>query len=86
MTRPIDLYYWPKLNSRKVSIALEEMGMPYVTKLIELTKGERFEPKLETISLNRRMPAIVDPDVPDGALVSIFESGAIPQYLARNSG
>ncbi len=82
----IDLYYWPTPNGWKISIALEEMGLPYTTRLVDIRKGEQFEPDFLRISPNNRMPAIVDPDGPDGEPVSIFESGAILMYLARKSG
>jgi glutathione S-transferase len=86
MTSPIDFYYWPTPNGWKISIALEEMGLPYTVKPLNITKGEQFEPAFLSISPNNRMPAIVDLDGPDGAPVSVFESGAILQYLARKSG
>lgn len=86
MTKPIDLYYWPTPNGWKVSIALEEMGLPYTTHLVDIGKGEQFDPEFLKIAPNNRMPAIVDPDGPDGEPVSIFESGAILQYLARKTG
>lgn len=82
----IDLYYWPTPNGWKISIALEEMGLPYQVKLINISKGEQFAPEFLKIAPNNRMPAIVDPDGPDGAPVSVFESGAILQYLARKTG
>jgi GSH-dependent disulfide-bond oxidoreductase len=85
MASEIDLYYWPTPNGWKISIALEEMGLPYRLKLVNIGAGEQFEPEFERISPNHRMPAIVDPDGPDGAPVSIFESGAILQYLARKT-
>ncbi|WP_417248008.1 glutathione S-transferase N-terminal domain-containing protein [Celeribacter sp.] len=83
---PIDLYFWPTPNGWKISIALEEMGLDYKTHFVDIGKGEQFEPDFLKISPNNRMPAIVDPDGPDGAPVSIFESGAILQYLARKTG
>lgn len=83
---PIDLYYWPTPNGWKVSIALEEMGLPYETHLINIGAGDQFAPDFLKISPNNRMPAIVDPDGPDGAPISIFESGAILMYLARKTG
>ena len=83
---PIDLYYWPTPNGWKVSIALEEMGLAYDTHLINIGAGDQFKPDFLAIAPNNRMPAIVDPDGPDGAPVSIFESGAILQYLARKTG
>ncbi|WP_420584329.1 glutathione S-transferase N-terminal domain-containing protein [Ruegeria sp.] len=82
----IDLYFWPTPNGWKASIALEEMGLPYTTHLINIGKGDQFDPAFLDISPNNRMPAIVDPDGPDGAPVSVFESGAILMYLARKTG
>ncbi len=84
--QPIELYYWPTPNGWKVSIALEEMGLPYVMKPVNIGAGEQFKPDFLAISPNNRMPAIVDPDGPDGQPVSVFESGAILQYLARKTG
>lgn len=86
MTHPIELYYWPTPNGWKVSIALEEMGLPYNLNLIDIGAGDQFAPEFLKIAPNNRMPAIVDPDGPDGAPISIFESGAILQYLARKTG
>lgn len=82
----IALFYWPTPNGWKISIALEEMGLPYTTHLIDIGAGDQFAPEFLRISPNNRMPAITDPDGPDGAPVSIFESGAILQYLARKTG
>lgn len=86
MTNPIDLYYWPTPNGWKISIALEEMDLPYNLHLINIGAGEQFAPDFLKIAPNNRMPAIIDPDGPDGAPISIFESGAILQYLARKTG
>jgi len=86
MTRPIDLWYWPTPNGWKVSIALEEMGLPYELKPVNIGRGEQFEPAFQAISPNGRMPAIIDPDGPSGQPLSIFESGAILQYLGLKSG
>ncbi|NSX54403.1 glutathione S-transferase N-terminal domain-containing protein [Parasulfitobacter algicola] len=86
MADPIDLYYWPTPNGWKVSIALEEMGLPYTTHLVDIGAGDQFKPDFLAIAPNNRMPAIVDPDGPDGTPVSLFESGAILQYLARKTG
>lgn len=86
MADPIELYYWPTPNGWKVSIALEEMSLDYNLNLINIGKGEQFEPDFLKIAPNNRMPAIVDPNGPDGAPISIFESGAILQYLARKTG
>jgi GST-like protein len=76
----------PTPNGWKIAIALEEFGLPYTTHLINIGAGEQFAPEFLKISPNNRMPAIVDPDGPDGAPISIFESGAILQYLARKTG
>jgi GST-like protein len=86
MTSPIDLYFWPTPNGWKVSIALEEMELPYETHLIDIGAGDQRRPGFLAISPNGRMPAITDPEGPDGRPISIFESGAILQYLARKTG
>ncbi len=86
MTNPIELWYWPTPNGWKVSIALEEMGLPYELKPVNIGVGEQFEPAFQAISPNGRMPAIVDPDGPDGQPLSIFEIRAILQYLGSKSG
>lgn len=86
MTEPIELYYWPTPNGWKITIALEEMGLPYRVNYIDIGKGHQFAPEFLKIAPNNRMPAITDPDGPDGAPISIFESGAILQYLARKTG
>lgn len=86
MTAPIDLYYWPTPNGWKISIALEEMGLPYQTHLIDIGAGDQFAPEFLKIAPNNRMPAIIDPEGPDGDPIAIFESGAILQYLARKTG
>jgi GSH-dependent disulfide-bond oxidoreductase len=83
---PIVVHYWPTPNGWKVTIALEEMGLPYTLKPVNIGKGEQFEPEFLKISPNNRMPAIVDPNGPDGAPISVFESGAILQYLGRKTG
>ncbi len=83
---PIELHYWPTPNGWKISIALEEMGLPYDVHWVNIGKGEQFRPEFLAISPNNRMPAIVDPDGPGGAPISIFESGAILQYIGRKSG
>ncbi len=82
----IDLHYWPTPNGWKISIALEEMELPYETKLVNIGRGEQFEPAFLAISPNNRMPAIVDHDPPGGGeSVSVFESGAILIYLAEKT-
>jgi GSH-dependent disulfide-bond oxidoreductase len=82
----IELYYWPTPNGWKITIALEEMGLPYDIRLINIGAGDQFAPDFLKIAPNNRMPAITDPDGPDGAPISLFESGAILQYLARKTG
>ncbi|MGE0827849.1 MAG: glutathione S-transferase family protein [Hyphomonadaceae bacterium] len=86
MPQPIELYYWPTPNGWKISIALEEMGLPYELKPVNIGAGDQFKPDFLRISPNNRMPAIVDPDGPGGAPISVFESGAILQYLGRKTG
>ena len=86
MPAPIALYFWPTPNGWKISIALEEMGLPYTLNLINIGAGDQFAPEFLKIAPNNRMPAIVDPNGPDGAAISLFESGAILQYLARKTG
>lgn len=86
MPQPIDLHYWPTPNGWKITIALAEMDLPYNLHLVNIGKGEQFRPEFLKIAPNNRMPAIVDPEGPDGQPVSIFESGAILQYLARKTG
>ncbi|NKB29545.1 MAG: glutathione S-transferase family protein [Rhodobacteraceae bacterium] len=86
MTDPIALYFWPTPNGRKITIALEEMGLPYEIHPININQGDQFAPEFLAFSPNNRMPAIIDPDGPDGKPISIFESGAILQYLARKTG
>ena len=86
MAQPIDLYFWPTPNGWKASIALEELELPYSLHLVDIGAGDQFKPAFLKISPNNRMPAIVDPEGPDGAPISIFESGAILQYLARKTG
>src|SRR5271167_2143261 len=81
--RSIDLYYWPTPNGWKISIMLEECGLPYALRPVDIGAGDQFKPEFLAISPNNRMPAIVDPDGPDGKPVSVFESGAILQYLAN---
>jgi GSH-dependent disulfide-bond oxidoreductase len=83
---PIDLYYWPTPNGHKITIALEEVGLPYRIIPVNIGRGDQFKPEFLAISPNNRMPAIVDPDGPGGAPISVFESGAILQYLGRKTG
>lgn len=83
----IDLYYWPTPNGWKISIALEEMGLPYRVVPVDIGAGDQFKPEFLAISPNSRMPAVVD-HAPEGSgnPVAIFESGAILLYLADKSG
>ena len=82
----IELYTAPTPNGWKVSIALEEMALPYTVRVVNISKGEQFAPEFLAISPNNRIPAIIDPDGPDGAPISVFESGAILLYLGQKSG
>ncbi len=86
MTQQIDLYYWPTPNGWKISIALEEMALPYRTHLIDIGAGAQFTDTFLRLSPNGKMPAIHDPNGPDGAPISLFESGAILLYLAEKTG
>jgi len=85
-TKPIDLYFWPTPNGHKISIMLEECGLPYEMIPVNIARGDQFKPEFLAISPNNRMPAIVDPQGPGGKPISIFESGAILQYLGRKTG
>jgi len=85
-TSPIQLHYWPTPNGWKITIMLEELGVPYEVKYVNIGKGEQFEPDFLEIAPNNRMPAIVDPEGPGGEPISVFESGAILQYLGRKFG
>ena len=83
----IELHYWPTSNGQKISMALEEMGLPYEIHPVNIGKGEQFKPEFIAISPNNRIPAIIDRDPPGGGpAISIFESGAILAYLAEKSG
>ena len=84
--KPIALYYWPTPNGFKISIMLEECKLPYAMIPVNISAGEQFKPDFLKISPNNRMPAIVDPDGPGGKPISVFESGAILQYLGRKTG
>jgi GSH-dependent disulfide-bond oxidoreductase len=82
----IDLYYWPTPNGHKITLFLEETGMPYTIIPVNIAKGEQFRPEFLAISPNNRMPAIVDhTPMERGAPISVFESGAILLYLAEKS-
>ncbi|MGP1398034.1 MAG: glutathione binding-like protein [Inquilinaceae bacterium] len=82
----IDLYTWPTPNGFKVSILLEEVGLPYTVHAIDIGAGDQFKPDFLRISPNNKMPAIVDQEGPGGKPYSLFESGAILMYLAEKTG
>ena len=83
---PIELHYWPTPNGFKITLMLEACGLPYDVKFVNIGAGDQFKPEFLAISPNNRMPAIVDPDGPGGQPISLFESGAILQYLGRKTG
>jgi GST-like protein len=82
----IELHTWNTPNGRKISVALEEMGLPYRVFPVDITKGEQLAPAFLAISPNNKIPAIVDSDGPGGKRVSVFESGAILLYLGERTG
>jgi GST-like protein len=82
----IELHTWDTPNGRKISVALEEMGLPYTVHPVNIFKGEQFDPAFVKISPNNRIPAVVDPDGPGGEPISLFESGAILIYLGEKTG
>ena len=86
MPAPIEVLFWATPNCWKITVALEEMQLPYVIRPVAIGKGEQFKPEFLAISPNNRVPAIVDPEGPAGESLSVFESGAILQYLARKTG
>ena len=86
MSKPIEVYFWPTPNGHKMTIALEEMGLPYELRPVNISRGDQFKPAFMAISPNNKMPAIIDPNGPGGEPISVFESGAILQYLGRKSG
>ena len=82
----IQLYAFDTPNGRKISVALEEMGLAYDVHVVDITKGEQNEAAFLKISPNNKIPAIIDPDGPGGRPISVFESGAILLYLAEKTG
>ncbi|MEP7057629.1 MAG: glutathione binding-like protein [Caldimonas sp.] len=82
----IELHAFNTPNGRKISVALEEMGLAYTVKVVHIGKGEQFAPGFLAISPNNKIPAIVDSDGPDGRPISMFESGAILLYLGEKTG
>ena len=85
-TKPIELYYLGTPNGRKITIMLEELGVPYNLHWVDIGKGDQFKPEFLAISPNNKIPAIVDPEGPNGQPISIFESGAILKYLGIKFG
>jgi GSH-dependent disulfide-bond oxidoreductase len=83
---PIALFAYNTPNGRKISVALEEMELPYAINVVDITKGQQHDPAFLKISPNNKIPAIVDPDGPGGAPISVFESGAILIYLGEKTG
>jgi GST-like protein len=83
---PIELHAFDTPNGRKISVALEEMALPYTVRIVDIGKGQQFDPEFLRISPNAKIPAIVDSDGPDGTPVSVFESGAILIYLGEKTG
>ena len=84
--KPIDLYYWPTPNGWKISVMLEECALPYNLIPVNISAGDQFRPEFLAISPNNRIPAIVDHGGPGRRPISVFESGAILQYLGRKTG
>ncbi len=82
----IELWTWNTPNGRKISVALEEMGLPYTVHPVNISKGEQFDPAFLAFSPNNRIPAIKDPEGPGSAPIGVFESGAILIYLAEKTG
>ncbi len=83
---PMELHFWPTPNGWKIAIMLEECGLPYDIHWVDLSKKAQFDPGFLALSPNGRMPALMDPDGPGGGAISIFESGAILQYLGNKTG
>jgi GST-like protein len=83
---PIQLFSFDTPNGRKISVALEEMGLPYDVQVVDITRGEQHAEAFVRLSPNHKIPAIVDPEGPGGAPLSVFESGAILIYLAEKTG
>lgn len=86
MTAPITLYTGPTPNGRKVSIALEEMGLPYTLEYVDILEGDQHTPAFRALNPNNKFPVIIDPDGPDGEEIVLWESGAILWYLAEKTG
>ncbi len=84
--QPITVFFWPTPNGHKITIALEEMGLPYEVAPLNIGEGVQFSDDFKRLNPNSKMPAILDPDGPGGEPISVFESGAILQYLGRKTG
>ncbi|WDR03568.1 glutathione S-transferase N-terminal domain-containing protein [Devosia algicola] len=84
--KPIELFFFPTPNGYKISAMLEELGVPYDLRIIHIGKGDQFTPAFLSVSPNNKIPAIVDPEGPGDAPISVFESGAILKYLATKFG
>lgn len=82
-SQPIELFFFPTPNGQKISIMLEELGVPYNVRIVHIAKGDQFRPEFLRVSPNNKIPAIIDPEGPDAAPISVFESGAILKYLAQ---
>jgi GST-like protein len=82
----IQLFAFDTPNGRKISVALEEMGLPYQVQVVNITQDDQFKPDFLRISPNNKIPAIIDTQGPDGQPISVFESGAILMYLAEKTG
>ena len=82
----IQLFAFDTPNGRKISVALEEMGLPYQVQVVNITQDDQFKPDFLRISPNNKIPAIIDTEGPDGKPISVFESGAILMYLAEKTG
>lgn len=82
----IELFYFVSPNARKIHMALEELGLPYEIRWVDITRGEQFDPEFLQVNPNGKIPAIVDHDGPGGAPIALFESAAILLYLAEKTG
>ena len=82
----MEVYSWPTPNGHKVHIMLEECGLPYRAHAVDISSGDQFKPEFLAISPNNKIPALTDPEGPDGKPISLFESGAILLYLAAKTG
>ncbi len=85
-TKPLELFYWPTPNGWKITILLEELGVPYEVRYVNIGRGDQFKPEFLEIAPNNRMPALTDPEGPGGEPISMFESAAIMMYLGRKFG